>query len=159
MGGQSLKPVGEWSHRFGAEALDQKRTRDFIRALLQAPGVRVGPGSSVAIKQHVTEGLSKAGWAMPVRLDDEHEVELNALRDGVVLQVQTGNMARAFYDLMKIESVYLSGRASCGVLILPSTQGARLMGDNIANFERISGELAHVFFHQVTCPILLVAFE
>lgn len=39
---------------------------------------------------------------MPVKVDPTLGLEINAGKDGALFQVQTGNISRAFYDLMKM---------------------------------------------------------
>jgi hypothetical protein len=117
-------------------------------------------GCSTKIKAHIDKKLEADGWARPVLIHPGLGPDLNALHPKkVVLQVQTGNIARAFYDLMKMESLHQQNRAVCGVLVVPSASAARKIGGNLANFDRVQEELHTLFFHQVSIPLLLAAFE
>jgi hypothetical protein len=86
-------------------------------------------------------------------------VAVNAVKDKVALQVQLGNMARAFYDLMKLESLFHQGRAECGVLVLATQEAARDLGANHASFERVATEVRTVFADQIRIPLAIFAIE
>ena len=90
---------------------------------------------------------------------DDVDLTLNLVKDKVVVQVQLGNVARAFYDLMKMQAMHTQNRAACGVLVVPTSAAARQIGSNLAQFERVSKELQGVFFHQITIPVLVVGIE
>jgi hypothetical protein len=148
------------SHRGAQAILEQVGLGDVVKRSLDAPKMGIDPGSSNDIKNHITAFLTKEGWASPVRIEASLGPELNAQHSsGVVFHTQTGNIARAFYDLMKMQSLHLQGRAPCGILVVPSTATARVLGGNLANFDRVSSELSSLFFHQVSIPVLLAGFE
>ena len=147
------------SHHSAKELLDAKGLRQHVIDALNAPTVMIKKGSSRAVKDHIEESLSRNGWASPIAIDPALGIEVNAGRDGIVLQVQPGNIARAYYDLMKMQSLYAQRRAVCGVLIVPSSLASRKLGSNLARFERVRQELDAVFSQQIVVPIYLVAFE
>jgi hypothetical protein len=126
---------------------------------LNAGAVKTGKGSGSAVKEHVEAELTKAGWATPVIVDTAIGVKVNYGKNGCVLQVQTANLARAYYDLMKMQSLYDQRRAEVGVLVVPTAACATVMGDGLAQYERIKRELETVFFGQITLPIYLIGFE
>jgi hypothetical protein len=154
-----MKAVSTASHRLAQALLETDGLYKNVLSLAAAPAVQVGPRSSRVIKKHFADRLRETGWALDVKVEPGLGVALNAMKNDVALHIQTGNMARAFYDLMKMQSLHIQYRARCGVLILPSVAAAQLLGDNIANFDRVRQELERVFFHVVTIPVLLVGIE
>jgi len=115
---------------------------------------------SRAIKAAIQSDLSAAGWAIDVRLELNRGPSINALHhSGIALQVQVGNMARAFYDLMKLEAAWRLGSVVMGILVLPTSRAARQLGDNIANFERVSEEHESLFHPFIKLPLVIHGFE
>jgi hypothetical protein len=159
--GARVKGSGFTSHRGAAALLEGVELIGLILELVQQPDLKIRRGCGPAVKDHVEARLTGAGWALPIRINPALRPDLNALHQATrtVLQVQTGNMARAFYDLMKMQSLHDQERAACGVLIVPSNLASRVIGSNLANFERVREELQSLFYDQITIPVLLVAFE
>ncbi len=71
---------------------------------------------------------------------------------------QTGNVSRAFYDLLKLQYLFNRNKIEAAALAVPTRAAAVKIGSNIANFERLCGEL-QLYDRIVTVPILLIAFE
>ena len=149
------------SYQDARALLEKAGLFEFVTNVLEAPNIKVAGGSGPAIKGYIQSELDRAGWACPVKIDPTQNPDLNALHQAsrTVLQVQTGNIARAFYDLMKMQSLHDQGRANCGVLIVPSSTASRTIGGNLANFDRVRDELEILYFHQIRIPVLLVSFE
>ena len=74
------------------------------------------------------------------------------------LTVQTGNVTRAFYDLMKFEVIHKNDRIDAAVLIVPTSGAARALGSNIANFTRVTNEL-RLFRNIITVPCLVLGID
>jgi hypothetical protein len=144
----------------GIDVLRELGQYDLVRSAITANTSTPVRGSSAAIKTGIQNSLELAGWASGVRLEIDRGPEINSFHfSGIALQVQLGNIARAFYDLMKLESVWRLGRIGCGVLIVPSKAAARAMGDNLANFERVTEEHESLFSQFVCLPLVVFAFE
>ena len=95
---------------------------------------------------------------MRPKVHDDHGLTINAMKSRVALTVQTGNVTRAFYDLMKFQVMYLNNRIDVAALILPTQAAAETLGDNISDYARVSDEI-RLFRHVITVPCLLVAFQ
>jgi len=80
------------------------------------------------------------------------------MKDDLAFQLQTGNMSRAPYDLLKLQYLFQSQKIEAAALALPTKEAAKIIGDNIANAERVIREL-QLFDRVITVPILVVAFE
>ncbi len=152
--------ANEYNHRGAKDRLQSMDLYTFVRSLVDAAAVMVQAGSAPIIKKHIDSRLREHGWAMPAPVRQGYNPSLNALHpDHVVLRVQTGNIARAFYDLLKMEAVFAQDRAVCGVLIVPDSGASRKMGGNLADFRRIRDELDVLYAPVISLPVLLLGFE
>ena len=154
-----MKVVLEHSHKGGIQELRKRGLSDEVLALFESTTIRLERGSSARAKSLVGAKLRHGGWAIGVRLDPERGAAVNAIRDDVALQIQFGKMARAFYDLLKLQSLFDQGRALCAVLVLPSQRSARMLGANHASFERVRDELETMFAKQIAMPIAMYGVE
>jgi hypothetical protein len=66
-----------------------------------------------------------------------------------------GNVARAFYDLMKLQRLFDLEMISVGVLIVPMKSAAVKIGSNLASFERLSEEHELMFRSQINAPLVI----
>lgn len=153
-----MKLDQEYSHRHGLEIIKDMGEYEGIAGLLNDPSVMIEHRCAVKVNEAIARNLSLQGWAAEPEVCPGYKLTINAMRNRVGLTVQTGNVARAFYDLMKFQAMHLNGRIDSAVLILPSAEAARLMGSNIANFDRVTGELL-LFKHVITCPCMVISFE
>jgi hypothetical protein len=154
-----LHIVARESHRQGLEELAHHRLAAELGSIFNESSLRLGRGNTKVLKAAIAKELRVRGWTTGVKLDADMGVAINGLKNGVALQVQLGNMARAFYDLMKLQSLFQQGRADCAVLVLATQQAARRLGTNHAYFERISGEVGTIFSEQITIPLAMFAIE
>lgn len=146
------------NHHNGVTEWKKRELFDWITDVFEAPQITLGRKCTPDIRRHVATEFENEGWALDVKLDQSLGLTVFAMRDDMAFQLQTGNMSRAPYDLLKIEYLLKSDRIRCAALAVPTKSGAAMIGDNIANAERISNEL-ELFHHVITCPIILVAFE
>lgn len=80
------------------------------------------------------------------------------MKDSVGLCLQTGNVGRFYADMLKLQTLYLNGKIESGIVILPTNHAAKLMGDNLANFERFIREL-NLYKKIITIPIHVIGIE
>lgn len=153
-----MQVVQQHSHRFGSESLVTKGLASEVRGLVSLPSIRFEHGQARQINKMVRVNLSNAGWAMNVRVHSDFDIKINAIKDGVALTLQTGNITRAFYDLLKFEVMYRANRIESAVLIVPSSTAARELGSNIANFQRVTGELK-LFQDIITVPCMVLGVD
>lgn len=146
------------NHRNGVVEWKDRELFDWLTDVFQAPHITLGRKCTPDIRRHVAAEFEKEGWALDVKLDQDLGLTVFAMREDMAFQLQTGNMSRAPYDLLKLEYLHTSNRIKCAALAVPTKLGANKIGDNIANAERVSNEL-ELFQHVITCPIMLVAFE
>lgn len=145
-------------HHSAGHEWERRELYEWLTDVFIAPSITIRPGCTTMIKQHVKTEFLNEGWAMEARLDQEANLRVTAMKDDVAFQLQTGNMSRAPYDLLKMQYLCTSGKIKVAAIALPTVKAAKLMGENIANAERVIREL-QLFEKVITVPVLVVAFE
>ncbi len=149
--------VYEDHHSAGTE-WDERELKEWLKDVFEAPGVQIKPHCTPLIREHVETKFLSEGWALNVNLDQAHRLKIFAEKGDLAFQLQTGNMSRAPYDLLKMQFLFQSQRIESAALALPTKNAARTIGDNIANAERVISELK-LFDRVISVPILVIAFE
>jgi len=144
-------------HSAGTE-WERRELTDWLTDVFEAPGITISKGCTSEIREHVEMEFLNEGWALGVSLDQSHGLKVFAEKDDLAFQLQTGNMSRAPYDLLKLQYLFQAKRIEAAAIALPTKLAAKKMGDNIANAERVIREL-ELFDRLITVPILVVAFE
>ena len=144
-------------HSAGAE-WERRNIKEWLTDIFEVPSLAIEPRCTPSIREHVENEFLEEGWALGVKLDQESGLKIFAQKDDVGFQLQTGNMSRAPYDLLKMEYLFQSGRIEAAAIGVPTKEAARTIGDNIVNAERVIRELI-LFDRVITVPILVVAFE
>ena len=150
--------VEEYSHHHGIETLKRKELYKEVYALMDVPEIGMARGNASRINDAVKQRLSDNGWALDPLVHANFRLAINGLKNRVGVTVQTGNVTRAFYDLMKFEVMRKNDRIEAAALIVPTSDAARALGSNIANFTRVKNEL-ELFQHIITVPCLVLGID
>lgn len=142
----------------GEEVWKARGDHAWLLSVFYAPEIEVGPKSGKAIRTHVDRRLGERGWAIDCKIDPSSNLTVTAKHRDLAFQVQTGNIGRAAYDLLKLQHLFLAGSVKGVALALPTKKAASAIGSNIANGDRIWTE-AQLFSSQITVPLILVEFE
>ncbi len=153
-----MRIIEEYSHRHGLEAVTEMGLHEKVRALADVPEIGMARGNARRINDAIRNRLSEAGWVLDPSVHVNFRLKINGLKRRVGLTVQTGNITRAFYDLMKFEVMYKNDRIEASVLIVPTSGAARIIGSNIANFTRVRNELI-LFQEIITVPCLVLGLD
>lgn len=150
----------QWAHDHnnGEAEWMRRDLKEWVTDVFEAPAVHLQQGATTDIRRHVRTELENEGWAINVKIDDQYDLTVFAIKDDLAIQIQTGNMSRAPYDLLKLQYLKTTNKIEAAALALPTRAGALALGSNIANAERMRDELI-LFKHIITIPILLIAFE
>lgn len=147
-----------YSHHHGVDVWQDRDLYEWITDLFEIPNLMIGDARTTAIRDQLKSGLEKEGWAFNVRVDAEADLSVFAKNDDLVIQLQTGNISRYAYDLLKIQHLYAKKEISAAALAVPTKKAAQLIGSNITNAERVWNEL-QIFNRFITVPMMLIAFE
>lgn len=150
--------VRAYSHHNGRDQWRERELDDWLTDVFEKPEIQIGPGSTSAIRDHVKQEFALEGWAYDVKIDQSCDLTVFGIKDDLAFHLQTGNISRAAYDLLKLQHVWQSGRIGAAGLALPTKDAASAIGSNIANFDRVMNEL-ELFYRTITVPIFLIGFE
>jgi hypothetical protein len=146
-----------YSHK-GAEEEVRGRNGSWLFSLYNTKDLNVEPRGGALIREYTRQQLVLQGWSGEITINNEYDLTVFSKKADLAFQVQTGNASRAPYDLLKLQYLYAEQQIAAAILALPTRVAAKILGDNIASFERVAGELA-LFDRIITVPILLLAFE
>lgn len=145
------------SHCAGYDAIPEHIQTEISQAI-KVVSIKPGPGAATKIRDAILAGLKSAGWTGKVPVAKGSDITITSMRDDVGLCLQTGNMARMYADLIKLQTLYLDNAIKAAVLILPSEPVALLLGSNIAQAKRLEREL-EIFKKAYHVPTLVFALE
>jgi hypothetical protein len=141
--------VAEWHRR---------DLQEWLTDVFEAPAITMREGCTADIREHVRAEFEKQGWAINVKINQDLGLSVFALKDDLSFHLQTGNISRAAYDLLKLQHLYHCGRINAASLAVPTKECASILGSNIANADRIEKEL-ELFNRIVTVPMMVIAFK
>lgn len=145
------------SHCAGAERVPSNILEDVVAAAA-AIEVRLERGAARRIRDQFVAELRSRGWSSEVTVARGSDMSITSMREGVGLCLQTGNMARMYADLMKLQTLYLDNGIQAAVLVLPSQPVALAIGENIAQAARLEREL-EIFRKAFYVPTLVISLE
>lgn len=142
----------------GVDLWKERDLYEWITDVFEAPRVKVRAGGTGDIREHVRNELGNRGWAFNVRIDPEADLTVFARKSDLAVQLQTGNISRYAYDLLKIQHLYFKKEIAVAALAIPTKESAKVLGSNIVNDERVWNEL-NIFDRVITVPLMIIAFK
>lgn len=142
----------------GGDTAFSKSLRQDIEQAIETIDVPLKRGAATRVRDAFTQALISSGWSGELQIAADSKITITSCRKSTGLCFQTGNMARMYADLLKLQTLYLNGTITCGALVLPSSVVARKIGDNIANASRLERELA-IFKKVISLPSLIFSLE
>lgn len=148
-----------YSHRNGKVEWEKRDLDEWITDVFNAPSITLEPHATNAIRDHVRNELTTEGWSDEVPIAPNFTgVTIFSQKEELAIQIQTGNVSRVFYDLLKLQYLFNRSKIEAAALAVPTKSGAQKLGSNIANYERLCAEL-QLYDRVITVPILVIAFE
>jgi len=129
-----------------------------IGAAITACSVKPVKRSAPKIRESILGSLKGAGWSSEVAVAKGSDVTITSMKADVGLCVQTGNMARMYADLIKLQTLYLDNAIQSAVIVVPSNRVAKLVGSNIAEATRLEREL-QIFKKAYHVPTLVFGLD
>ena len=146
-----------YDHRNGTKIIPEKQLNEVTTIITQyCP--HIGLNCARKLKTGLYELLSKKGWSGEYRLDTESMISIGSFLNGIGLNIQTGNAARIYADMLKMQALFVKGKINCGIIITPTLKTANAMGKCMANYERLIRELP-IFSQVITMPIVVIGFK
>ena len=112
-----------------------------------------------SFNNELNQYLMQKGWSINIILSRKSKITINAYKDGIGLCTQTGNVARMYADLLKLQAMYRNKTIIGAIYIIPQKECSKTIGQNVANFERLQNELTNVFNKVITFPLLIIGFN
>ena len=148
----------EYNHRSGINAVGGDLLQN-VQGALKAVTLRVHRNCAVKMRSAILSKLGRDGWSDKVQISAKRKLTITAMHGKVALCLQTGNMARFYADLLKLQAQFLEDNVKSAVYLVPTRSCAKVMGQNIAHFERLSAELSQEFHRVITIPMVVIGFE
>ena len=110
-------------------------------------------------KDDLSDRLKSQGWSDKASLSVKSNITITAILKNIGLCTQTGNMARMYADLMKLQALYMDEKIKAAIFVVPTKACANSFGGNVANYDRLLNELVNIFSKVITVPILIIGFD
>ena len=145
------------SHCAGSDSVPAHIQVEIAQAIGQVE-IKIGPKAATKIRDALFSSLISNGWTGKAPVAKGSDITITSMRDEVGLCLQTGNMARMYADLIKLQTLYLDNAIKSAVIIVPSEPVALSLGSNIAQAKRLEREL-EIFKKAYHVPTLVFALE
>ena len=132
--------------------------RDEVEAALERCHIQPALRAATRIRDDLIERFVHFGWSGEVSVSAGSQITITSTRNNVGLCLQTGNMSRLYADMMKLQKLFLDNSIKCGIILVPTDVAARALGDNIANYNRLTKELG-IFRSVIHMPLVVYGFE
>ena len=116
------------------------------------------PITSKNIRVEIISRLKSFGWPSSILVSKHSDISITSLKNETGICLQTGNMARMYADLIKLQTLYLDNIIKTAAILLPSSRLAKRLGSNIAQAERLINEL-QIFKKAYHAPTIIYALE
>ncbi|MEC6411162.1 BglII/BstYI family type II restriction endonuclease [Achromobacter xylosoxidans] len=146
-----------FSHCDGDKAVP-KALHKSVADAIAAVKTKLAGGASPRIRDEILNRLTSEGWSGEVRVAADSEMTITSIRDHVGLCLQTGNMARAPYDLLKLQTLYYDGHIRAAIMIVPSRDAAKRLGKGLVDASRLEREMA-IFKKAYNVPTIVFSLE
>lgn len=146
-----------YSHCAGDKALPAALSKE-IAAAIAAISVKPTKGAAKKVRSLFLESLIGSGWSGEVAVAEGSDMTITSMKNDVGLCLQTGNMARMYADLMKLQTLYLDNSIKVAAIIVPSNPIAKVLGSNIAEAKRLERELK-IFKKAYHVPTVVFGLE
>jgi hypothetical protein len=150
--------AGAYSLHNGDAEWEKRELTEWLTDLFEAPNIPIGPGCTGKVRQHLQDELTKSGWTHSVRIAQNFDLTVTGRYRDLAFQIQTGNISRAMYDLLKLQYLYLQEKIEAAALAVPTKTASALIASNVANVDRVWSEV-QLFDRVITFPLLIIGFE
>lgn len=133
-----------YNYRSGREIIPEDIING-VTQLINGLDYSLGKYEIKNFKDDLSAQLATLGWSGKVSLSSKSNISITAMLKNIGLCTQTGNMARMYADLMKLQALYMDEKIKAAVFVIPTKACANSFGGNVANYERFLNELTNIF--------------
>ena len=147
--------------RYGMEVKPDNASDDFDQLMSSISSIHLMADEyrSTTIKKRILTDLESRLWRTNLTPVVNAPFRVSAIgRNGLIVQTQFGNMANAYYDLLKLQTVH-EREGATGALVLPTPALAKRLGSNFANSATITKSLDWGMEKVVSLPLYIVGVE
>ena len=145
------------SHCSGDAAVPAALRKEVESAITAIP-LRPSLGAAPKLRDAFLAHLKTSGWSSELAVAQGSDITITSVKNEIGLCLQTGNMARIYADLIKLQTLYLNNAIKAAVIVVPSEPAAKLLGSNIAQDRRLIREL-DIFKKAYHVPTVIFALE
>ena len=146
-----------YCHCSGKDIVPAEHRKE-VEAAIAEVTLKPGPSMAPKLRAKILDNLKASGWSSEVPVAPGSDITITSMKGGVGLCLQTGNMARFYADLIKLQTLYLNNSINSAVIVVPSEPVAKLLGSNIAQAKRLTREL-EIFKKAYHVPTIIIALE
>lgn len=147
----------KYSHCAGDKSVPKGHQKD-IETAIAAMAIKPVAGSATKMRDAFLASMKSLGWSGEVQVSKDSVMTITSSKDGVGLCLQTGNVARIYADIIKLQVLYFDNAIGSAAIVVPSQDVARVIGKNIAQAKRLEREL-EIFKKAYHVPTLVYALE
>ena len=147
-----------YNYRCGQEIIPADIISSVVQ-LIESLDYSLGKYEIKNFKDDLSSRLIAFGWSGKVSLSTKSNISITSVLKNIGLCTQTGNMARMYADLMKLQALYMDEKIKAAIFVLPTKACANAFGGNVANYDRFLNELTNIFSKVITVPMLVVGFD
>lgn len=147
-----------YNYRSGIQVVPHEISEGVIQVIEQL-NYSLGKYDIKNFKDDLSDQLKTIGWSGQVRLSSKSSISITSILRNIGLCTQTGNMARMYADLIKLQAMYMDEKIKAAIFVLPTKACANSFGGNVANYDRFLNELTNIFSKVVTIPMVIIGFD
>ncbi len=148
----------EYNYRSGKEIIPPEIAQGVI-SVINSLDYSLSKYEIKNFKDDLSDRLKSQGWSDKASLSVKSNITITAILKNIGLCTQTGNMARMYADLMKLQALYMDEKIKAAIFVVPTKACANSFGGNVANYDRLLNELVNIFSKVITVPILIIGFD
>ena len=145
-------------NHLGGEGAVPEALQIEVEQAIESITVKPANGKATEIRDMFLRSIAGEGWSGETPVSRESNITVTSIKDDVGLCLQTGNMARVYADLLKLQTMYMNSAIRSAVVVVPSYPVAKKLGSNIANAKRLEQEL-EIFRLAYSVPTIVFSME
>lgn len=157
----------DYSYRYAEEIINGKidlknEILDVVRIVRPSPLLSGEKGKfeygQKRLNDAFVEGFVQRGWTRQPKVVNTLNLKADFKKDGVQVEVQFGNAARYYADLMKFQLAFDNRNIDMGVEIIAKNLFGKKMDSNMTNYERCIKEIEKMRT-TIAVPIWVIGIE
>ncbi len=107
-------------NHLGGEGAVPEALQIEVEQAIESITVKPANGKATEIRDMFLRSIAGEGWSGETPVSRESNITVTSIKDDVGLCLQTGNMARVYADLLKLQTMYMNSAIRSAVVVVPS---------------------------------------